>query len=42
VTNIAGSTLPFTGFPIWFALVIALALIPAGLALRRRGAVTRV
>lgn len=42
VTNVAGSSLPFTGFPIWFAVVIALALILVGLALRRRGAVTRV
>jgi hypothetical protein len=42
VTNIAGTSLPFTGFPIWFALVIALALIPAGLVLRRRGVVARV
>jgi hypothetical protein len=42
VTNVAGATLPFTGFPIWFAVVIALALVLAGLALRRRGAVTRL
>jgi hypothetical protein len=42
VTNVAGSSLPFTGFPIWFAVVLALALIPAGLALRRRGSVTSV
>jgi len=42
MTNIAGTSLPFTGFPIWFALVSALALILAGLALRRRGVVTRV
>ena len=40
VTNVAGSSLPFTGFPIWFAVVIALALVLAGLALRRRGAAT--
>jgi hypothetical protein len=42
VTNVAGSSLPFTGFPIWFAVVIALALVLAGLALRRRGAVTQL
>jgi hypothetical protein len=42
VTNLAGSSLPFTGFPIWFAVVIALALVLAGLALHRRGAVTRL
>jgi hypothetical protein len=38
VTHVAGSTLPFTGFPIWIAVLIALALILGGLALRRRGA----
>jgi hypothetical protein len=42
VTNVAGSSLPFTGFPIWLAVVIAVALILAGTMLRRRGAVTRV
>jgi hypothetical protein len=42
VTNVAGSSLPFTGFPIWLAVVLAAALILAGLALRRRGAATRV
>jgi hypothetical protein len=42
VTNVAGSSLPFTGFPIWFAVLIALALVLAGLALRRRGAVTQL
>ena len=42
VTNVAGSSLPFTGFPIWLAVVLAVALILAGLALRRRGAPTRV
>jgi len=42
VTNVAGSSLPLTGFPIWFAVVIALALILAGLALRRRGAATQL
>jgi hypothetical protein len=42
VTNVAGSSLPFTGFPIWLAVVLAVALILAGLALRRRGAAPRV
>jgi hypothetical protein len=42
VTKVAGSSLPFTGFPIWLAVVLAVALILAGLALRRRGAVTRI
>ena len=42
VTNVAGSSLPFTGFPIWLAVVMAGALILAGLMLRRRGAVNRI
>lgn len=42
VANVAGSTLPFTGFPIWLAVVIALALILTGVLLRRRGAVDRI
>jgi hypothetical protein len=42
VTNVAGSSLPFTGFPIWFAVVIALAFVLAGFALRRRGAATQL
>jgi hypothetical protein len=42
VTNVAGSSLPFTGFPIWLAVLLAVALILAGLALRRRGSVTSV
>jgi len=29
-------TLPFTGFPIWIVVLIALALIAVGVALRRR------
>jgi hypothetical protein len=36
VGNVAGSTLPFTGFPVWLAVLIAIALILAGIALRRR------
>jgi hypothetical protein len=39
VGNVAGTTLPFTGFPVWVAVLIALGLIAAGLALRRRGRV---
>src|SRR6266516_2350508 len=31
-----GGTLPFTGFPIWIVVMIALALIAVGVALRRR------
>jgi hypothetical protein len=33
---IGSGTLPFTGFPIWIVMLIALALIAAGMALRRR------
>ncbi len=33
---IGSGTLPFTGFPIWIVMLIALALIAAGVALRRR------
>ena len=29
--------LPFTGFPLWAAALVALVLIGLGLALRRRG-----
>jgi hypothetical protein len=35
---IGGGTLPFTGFPIWVVVLIALALIGLGLMLRRRSA----
>ena len=38
VTRVSGSTLPFTGFPVWLAVLAALALILGGLAIRRRGA----
>jgi hypothetical protein len=34
--------LPFTGFPLWIAVLIALTLIAMGLALTRRGRVSRV
>jgi hypothetical protein len=38
VANVAGSSLPFTGFPLWIAVLVAIALIVAGTALyRRRG-----
>ncbi len=37
VSNVAGGTLPFTGFPVWVALLLALALIAAGLMVWRRG-----
>jgi hypothetical protein len=33
---IGGGTLPFTGFPIWIIVLIALALIVVGMTLRRR------
>ena len=33
---IGGGTLPFTGFPIWVVVLIALALIALGVTLRRR------
>jgi hypothetical protein len=36
---VGGGTLPFTGFPIWVVVLIALALIGLGLTLRRRSAV---
>jgi hypothetical protein len=35
---IGTGTLPFTGFPIWVVVLIALALIALGLMLRRRSA----
>jgi hypothetical protein len=42
VAKVSGSTLPFTGFPLWVALVVALGLIGTGLTLRRRGSTLRV
>jgi hypothetical protein len=33
---IGGGTLPFTGFPIWIIVLVALALIVVGMTLRRR------
>jgi hypothetical protein len=38
--NVAGANLPFTGFPIWAAVLIALGLIALGLTLRRRARAT--
>jgi hypothetical protein len=35
--NIAGASLPFTGFPVWLALLVALVLVAVGLVLRRGG-----
>ena len=36
VGNVPGGTLPFTGFPLWLAVLVAFALILAGIAVRRR------
>ena len=36
VANVAGSALPFTGFPLWLAGVAGLLLVATGLTLRRR------
>jgi hypothetical protein len=37
VGNIAGASLPFTGFPLWIAVLLAVALVAGGLMLSRRG-----
>jgi hypothetical protein len=37
---IGGGTLPFTGFPIWIVVLVALALVAVGLILRRRSGVS--
>ena len=43
VAKVSGTTLPFTGFPLWMALVVALGLIGVGVGLRRRsGSTVRV
>jgi hypothetical protein len=42
VTNVAGSSLPFTGFPLWIAVLLAIVLIGAGLVLRGRGTTSRI
>jgi hypothetical protein len=36
VTRVAGASLPFTGFPVWAAMLVALVLIGGGVAVRRR------
>ncbi|HET8527724.1 MAG TPA: hypothetical protein VFL60_02345 [Gaiellaceae bacterium] len=42
VTHVTGGTLPFTGFPVWLAVLVAAGLILGGLALRRRTAGARL
>jgi hypothetical protein len=37
VGSVAGADLPFTGFPVWLALLVALTLLVAGFTLHRRG-----
>jgi hypothetical protein len=37
VGNLAGASLPFTGFPLWIAVLLAVALVTGGLTLTRRG-----
>jgi hypothetical protein len=34
--NVAGASLPFTGFPLWIAVLVAIVLVAGGLVLRRR------
>jgi hypothetical protein len=36
-SNVAGSSLPFTGFPVWMAALIGLGLVAAGVVFWRRG-----
>ncbi|HET8895001.1 MAG TPA: hypothetical protein VFM96_12980 [Gaiellaceae bacterium] len=38
--RVLGGTLPFSGFPLWAAMLVALALLTVGLAVRRRAAAT--
>ena len=40
IQAVGGGSLPFTGFPLWIAVVTALALIALGLTLRRQARVT--
>jgi hypothetical protein len=40
IQAVGGGSLPFTGFPLWLAVVAALAVIALGLALRRQARVT--
>ena len=37
VAGVAAGALPFTGFPLWFAILVAITLIAAGWTLHRRG-----
>jgi hypothetical protein len=37
VGNVAGASLPFTGFPLWIAVLVAIVLVGGGLMLSRRG-----
>jgi hypothetical protein len=41
VARVTGASLPFTGFPVWVAILIALALISGGLLVRRSATATR-
>jgi hypothetical protein len=41
IADTATGTLPFTGFPVWMAALIGVALLLAGLTLRRRNAITQ-
>ena len=40
--SVQGTALPFTGFPLWPAVLIGLSLIGAGLTVRRRSAASRL
>jgi hypothetical protein len=40
VAAVEQGSLPFTGFPLWLAVVAALAVIALGLTLRRQAGVT--
>jgi len=39
--KVAGTSLPFTGFPLWIAVLVAAGLLAAGLTLRRTAGVMR-
>ena len=40
LTTVGSGNLPFTGFPLWVAALLAVALIGMGLTLRRAGRAT--
>ena len=40
--SVQGTSLPFTGFPLWPVVLIGLSLIGAGLTVRRRSAAPRL